>query len=93
VYDVDQLAGLTVYESRPGLIAFVHTEIGERYEGHGLGSTLVRAALDDVRGLPAVFDTARWPWIMPDTASADDVIEVVGRRPSGALELVAKRTS
>jgi uncharacterized Fe-S cluster protein YjdI len=40
-----------------------------------------------VRGLPAVFDTSKRPWIQPDNASADDVIEVVGRCPSGALRI------
>jgi len=51
-YDVavdDAVAGFTVYERRPGLIAFMHTEIGDEWEGRGLGSTLVRGALDDVR--------------------------------------------
>jgi predicted GNAT family acetyltransferase len=51
-YDItvdEQVAGFTVYERRPGLIAFMHTEIGDEWEGHGLGSTLVRGALDDVR--------------------------------------------
>ncbi len=41
-----------------------------------------------VRGLPAVFDTKRKPWIAPDEASADVIRDVVGRCPSGALEIV-----
>lgn len=40
-----------------------------------------------VRGAPAVFDTKRRPWIVPDGAPADEVIEVVGRCPSGALRV------
>jgi predicted GNAT family acetyltransferase len=44
-----ELAGFTVYGSRPGLIAFVHTEIDERFEGQGLGSKLVAGALDAAR--------------------------------------------
>jgi predicted GNAT family acetyltransferase len=44
-----ELAGFTVYELRPELIAFMHTEIGEQWGGRGLGSILVRRALDDVR--------------------------------------------
>jgi uncharacterized Fe-S cluster protein YjdI len=39
-----------------------------------------------VRGLAAVFDTKRKPWIVPDAAAADDVIAQVGRCPSGALQ-------
>lgn len=44
-------------------------------------------AAECVRGLPAVFDTRRRPWIDPDGAPAADVIEVVGRCPSGALRI------
>jgi uncharacterized protein len=43
------LAGFTQYRKRPDLIAFVHTEINPRFEGRGLGSTLIRFALDDAR--------------------------------------------
>jgi hypothetical protein len=42
-------AGFVQYRSRPGLIAFVHTEVDERMEGRGLGGTLIRGALDDAR--------------------------------------------
>ena len=49
VYEDSQLAGFTVYRRRDGLIAFIHTEIDEQREGHGLGSALIRAALDDAR--------------------------------------------
>lgn len=44
-------------------------------------------AAECVRGAPAVFDTQRRPWIDPDGAPADEVIEVVGRCPSGALRV------
>jgi predicted GNAT family acetyltransferase len=44
-----ELAGFTVYRSRPGLIAFMHTEIEPEFEGHGVGSVLVRDALEDAR--------------------------------------------
>lgn len=44
------LAGFTQYRlTDPGLIVFVHTEIDEAYEGRGLGSILIRAALDAAR--------------------------------------------
>ena len=39
-----------------------------------------------VRGLPAVFDAKRRPWIEPDAATADDVVAQVKRCPSGALQ-------
>jgi uncharacterized Fe-S cluster protein YjdI len=48
-------------------------------------SALCRHAAECVRGAPAVFDTARRPWIDPDAADADLIETVVGRCPSGAL--------
>ncbi len=42
-----------------------------------------------VRGLAAVFDTKRSPWIDPDGASEEDVIAQVRRCPSGALQIEA----
>lgn len=44
-----------------------------------------------VRELPAVFDTGRRPWILPDGAPPDEVIAQVARCPSGALQ-AARRT-
>ena len=51
-YDVkvgDDLAGFAEYMLSNGLITFTHTEIDPAFEGKGLGSQLVRFALDDVR--------------------------------------------
>jgi predicted GNAT family acetyltransferase len=42
-------AGMAVYRLRPRSIVFLHTEIGDEYEGKGLGGVLVRAALDSAR--------------------------------------------
>jgi uncharacterized protein len=42
-------AGFIVYRLRPGLIALIHTEVDERFEGHGVGSKLARFALDEAR--------------------------------------------
>jgi uncharacterized protein len=44
-----EVAGFAQYGVRPGLIAFVHTEIADGHEGQGLGSKLIRFALDDAR--------------------------------------------
>ena len=44
-----EVAGFAQYGVRPGLIAFVHTEIADGHEGQGLGSKLIRSALDDAR--------------------------------------------
>lgn len=42
-------AGKAVYHMRGGRHLFVHTEIDDRFAGSGLGTQLVRYALDDVR--------------------------------------------
>ncbi|MDQ1686549.1 MAG: uncharacterized protein QOC82_3286 [Frankiaceae bacterium] len=43
------LAGFAAYRDRDGHRVFTHTEINPKFERRGLGSQLVRAALDDVR--------------------------------------------
>ena len=44
-----ELAGHTVYQGHVPTLSFVHTEIDDRFSGQGLGSVLIRAALDAVR--------------------------------------------
>jgi predicted GNAT family acetyltransferase len=44
-----EVVGFTVYRVRPGLIAFVHTEVDERLQGRGLADRLIRFALQDAR--------------------------------------------
>jgi uncharacterized protein len=44
-----EVAGFAEYHSRPGLIAIVHTEVADRFEGHGIASTLAKEALEDAR--------------------------------------------
>jgi uncharacterized protein len=41
--------GFLVYRARKGLLALIHTEVEERFEGHGLGGRLARFALDQAR--------------------------------------------
>lgn len=43
-------------------------------------------AAECVKGLPAVFDTSKKPWINAAGASPDEIIEVIDRCPSGALK-------
>lgn len=38
-----------------------------------------------VRGLPSVFDTRKRPWITPEAASTDEIVNQVKKCPSGAL--------
>ena len=43
------LAGAAYYDVADDLIVFIHTEVDDAFEGHGVGSALARAALDEVR--------------------------------------------
>jgi len=43
-----------------------------------------------VRGLGQVFDTKKTPWINPDNAAVEDVVEVIKRCPTGALKFIRK---
>jgi predicted GNAT family acetyltransferase len=45
----DELAGFVQYRRRPGLIAFIHTEIDPRFEGQGIGSELIASVLESAR--------------------------------------------
>jgi predicted GNAT family acetyltransferase len=44
-----EIAGFAEYHRRPRVIAFVHTSIDPRFEGRGLASDLIRAALSAAR--------------------------------------------
>jgi uncharacterized protein len=41
--------GFAAYQLTDKLVIFTHTEVDDRFEGRGVGSTLARFALDDVR--------------------------------------------
>lgn len=45
----DALAGVAAYRLQPGVVVFTHTEVEQAFEGKGVGSALVRGALDQVR--------------------------------------------
>jgi len=42
-------AGMAVYQRRADRIVFLHTEVDDAFEGHGVGGQLARFALDDAR--------------------------------------------
>src|SRR4029077_1108954 len=44
-----ETAGFIVYRLRPGLLALIHTEVDERFEGRGIGGRLARFALEQAR--------------------------------------------
>jgi uncharacterized protein len=49
IRDGDLLLGQAVYQLRGDQVVFTHTEVDMDQERSGLGGTLVRGALDDVR--------------------------------------------
>ena len=78
--------GLLRYQTRPGLIAMIHTEVAPEFGGHGLGGTLVAWGLDDARQqelevLPYC------PFVRDFIASHPDYLDLVSpeRRASFAL--------
>ena len=48
-------AGSAYYAVREGVVVFTHTEVDDRWEGQGVGSALVRGAIDDVVGSGRTF--------------------------------------
>jgi uncharacterized protein len=74
----DRLAGFAQYRFKdPRLVVFDHTEIDDAFEGRGLGSTLVRGALDGAR--------ARGLAVRPDCPF---VRGYIARHPDEYLDLV-----
>jgi uncharacterized Fe-S cluster protein YjdI len=61
---------------------YVGREVTVSFDGE-----VCQHAAECVRGLPRVFDVQQRPWIQPDQADALQVVEVVGRCPSGALRI------
>lgn len=44
-----ETAGYLMYQRASGQIVLVHTVVDPRFEGHGVGSALVREAMEDAR--------------------------------------------
>ena len=47
--DAGVVAGFAAYRDADDVRIFTHTEVDDAFEGQGVGSALVRGALDDVR--------------------------------------------
>ncbi|MBY8871323.1 N-acetyltransferase [Micromonospora sp. PLK6-60] len=43
------VAGVLTYQLTGNVIVYTHTEVDPRFDGHGVGSALARAAMDDAR--------------------------------------------
>jgi len=66
-------------------VAGVHEYDGDAISVTYEPSRCIHAA-ECVRGLPAVFDTKRRPWVDAAGAAADAIAEVIHRCPTGALK-------
>jgi predicted GNAT family acetyltransferase len=44
-----EVLGFLLYRIEPDSVVLVHTDVDPAYEGQGLGSVLVKGALDDLR--------------------------------------------
>jgi uncharacterized protein len=49
ITDDGEVVGFVTYRLSPGVISFLHAEVNPAREGRGLGTQLVREALDDAR--------------------------------------------
>jgi predicted GNAT family acetyltransferase len=78
-YAGSELAGFLQHKSRPDGIALVHTEVLPEFEGKGIGSALVKYAVEDVR--------AKGAKIIPDCPFITRFI----RRHPEYLDAVAER--
>ncbi|MFD0691174.1 GNAT family N-acetyltransferase [Actinomadura fibrosa] len=66
-----ELAGFVEYTAQPDRLVFTHTEVDSAFEGKGVGSSLARGALDDVRAkglsvVPRCPFIAKWIEKHPD---------------------------
>ena len=44
-----EVAGFIMYRREPGVVDLVHTDVAPKWEGKGVGATLVEGALEDIR--------------------------------------------
>jgi predicted GNAT family acetyltransferase len=81
-----QLAGQAVYQLRGDDIEFMHTVIDPRFEHRGVGTRLVRAALDDVRARGASA-LPYCPFVRSFIAAHDEYLDLVPERRRAAFDL------
>lgn len=85
-----EVAGYADYIRTDNLVTFTHTEIDPAFEGKGLGSSLVRQALDDVRSLDlSVLPVC--PFVKQWIERHPDYSDLVYRAPSAQEEATRKQ--
>lgn len=45
----DALVGVIEYDTEPGLVVLIHTEVDPAFEGRGLATKLIAGAIEDIR--------------------------------------------
>jgi predicted GNAT family acetyltransferase len=91
ILSTGEVAGVAVYERRPGRIVFVHTEIAPAFKGRGLADQLARAALDDVRARGGEKVIARCPFIASFIARHVEYQDLLAGRPPAVPPPVVTR--
>jgi uncharacterized protein len=72
-----ELAGFVQYRASVGLVNLFHTEVDDRFEGHGIGSALARFALDDLRADDSVRIVVTCPFIVDWIAKHPEYADVL----------------
>lgn len=81
-----ETAGFAAYHRRPGVIAFMHTEIDPRFEGRGLASTLIQTALSEARSAgESVLPFC--PFVRSYIAEHDEYADLVPREVRARFQL------
>ena len=81
----DGTFAIAEYTLRPGKIMFTHTEVPEAHEGKGIGTTLIRFALDAARdrGLKVVPICPFFAAYMRKHAEVQDLLDPAWRKKFG----------
>jgi hypothetical protein len=74
-----RLAGFSAYVVGASALNIVHTEVDDAYEGHGVGSVLVRELLDQLRDRTDLKVTASCPFVRAWMRRHPDYLELVRR--------------
>jgi uncharacterized protein len=76
-----ELLGFAAYQRADQLVVLTHTEVDPAHEGQGVGSALVRAALDQARAA-GVRVLPLCPFVQTWMASHSDYLDLDYRRPA-----------
>ena len=81
----DGTFAIAEYTLRPGKIMFTHTEVPEAHEGKGIGTTLIRFALDAARerGLKVIPICPFFASYMRKHAEVQDLLDPAWRKKFG----------